>query len=386
MTILPFGRAILLIPLLAAGIVAGPPGERDRPFVVSPQAWRIHQTGLLFDGHNDLPWQIGKQAGGSLDQLDIARHQPTLHTDLPRLKQSGLKAQFWSAYVSAKTIDTGDALLRTMEQIALIHKMIERYPEAWELARSAEDIKRIAASGKIASMIGVEGGHAIEDQLSVLSRFHEQGVRYMTLTHSRTLSWADSCSDEPRNGGLSPFGEDVVREMNRIGMLVDLSHVSAETMQDALRVTRAPVIFSHSSARALCDHPRNVPDEILRQLPRNGGVVMINFFSGFIVPTEELRRDKQARGTLNMVVDHIEHVIKVAGIDHVGIGSDFDGVPRLPVGLEDVSAYPRLTHELLNRGYTAQAIHKILGGNILRVLQKAEQIAQQLQADSTDAG
>jgi membrane dipeptidase len=350
---------------------------------VSDEALTIHNAGMLFDGHNDLPWQIRKLGNGSLDKVDITKRHPELHTDIPKLKESGLKAQFWSVYVSADTMDTRDALLRTLEQMHIVDQMLKRYPEVFEQASTADDIERIAAAGKIASMMGVEGGHSIEGELGNLKRFYDRGVRYMTLTHSRSLPWADSCTGEVISDGLSLFGEEVVREMNRLGMLVDLSHVSPATMKDAVRVTAAPVIFSHSSARAICDHVRNVPDDVLKLLPENGGVVMINFFSSFVVPTAELEQDKEARGTLGTVVDHIEHVINVAGIDHVGIGSDYDGVTRLPVGLEDVSTYPAITQELLNRGYDAGQIHKILGGNILRVLRQAEQVAGKLRNDDS---
>jgi membrane dipeptidase len=336
----------------------------------------IHQSGLLFDGHNDLPWQIRKLAGGSFDQMDIKLQQPKLQTDIPKLKRSGLKAQFWSVYVSADAALTGDSLLRTLEQIDLVHEMVRRYPDTFALANSADDIEPIARSGKIASMLGVEGGYSMENELSNLKRFHDRGVRYMTLTHSKTTDWADSCGDKPRHGGLSPFGEEVVREMNRLGMLVDLSHVSDETMDDALRVTRAPVVFSHSSVRAICDKPRNIPDEILKRVPENGGVVMVNFMSGFVVPTTELAKDKNTRGSVATVVDHIEHIIRVAGIDHVGIGADYDGVENLPAGLEDVSGYPNITRELVKRGYTKEQIHKILGGNILRILKAAEDVSK----------
>jgi membrane dipeptidase len=254
--------------------------------------------------------------------------------------------------------------------------MFRRYPETFEQAKTADDVVRIAKSGKIASMLGVEGGHSMQGSLPILKKFHDLGVRYMTLTHNKNLSWADAANDKPVHGGLTEFGEEVVREMNRLGMLVDISHVSPGTMRDALRVTKAPVIFSHSSTRALTDHPRNVPDDILRELPKNGGVVMINFFPGFIVPTEELKRDKKARGTLQNVADHVEHAIKTAGIDHVGLGGDFDGIDRTPVGMEDVTKYPALTQELVNRGYTREQLHKLLGGNILRVLRAAEDVAK----------
>ncbi|MDZ4689336.1 MAG: dipeptidase [Planctomycetaceae bacterium] len=342
---------------------------------VNESTWEILRSGLLFDGHNDLPWQMRELGGGSFDRMDIALTQPKLHTDIPKLKQSGLKAQFWSVYVPAETDVTGDALVKTLEQIDIVHAMLKRYPETFELARTADDVERIAKTGRIASMLGVEGGYSMQGSLPILKRFHDLGVRYMTLTHNKTIFWADAATDKPQHDGLTEFGEEVVREMNRLGLLVDLSHVSPDTMRDALRVTSAPVIFSHSSTRAICDHPRNVPDDILRELPKNGGVVMINFFSGFIVPTEELKRDKNARGTLQQVADHIDHAVKVAGINHVGLGADFDGVTRLPVGLEDVTKYPALVQELVNRGYTREQLHKILGKNILRALRRAEVIA-----------
>ncbi len=346
---------------------------------LSDAAIAINRECLLVDGHNDLPWAV-RELGSSFTKIDIRQPQPTLHTDIPRLRQGGLKAQFWSVYVPASTDLTGNALLQTMEQIDLVHEMVGRYPDVFEMVQSAADIERIVGSGKIASMIGVEGGYSIQNSLALLQRLYDRGVRYMTLTHSRTLSWADSATDKPQHGGLAPFGEDVVREMNRIGMLVDLSHVSEETMLDALRVTQAPVIFSHSSARAINEHPRNVPDAVLKLIPANGGVVMVNFFSGFIVPTDQLKADKNRLGTVRDVVDHIEHIIQVAGIDHVGIGSDYDGVSRLPRQLESVAHYPYITQELLNRGYTREQIEKVLGTNLLRVLRQAEDVSRKLKS------
>ena len=343
---------------------------------ISRAALEIHHSSLLFDGHNDLPWRMRELVGGSFDKLDITQRQARLQTDIPKLKLGGVKAQFWSVYVPAETDVTGDALTKTLEQIEIAHAMFRRYPETFEQAKTADDVVRIAKSGKIASMLGVEGGHSMQGSLPILKKFHELGVRYMTLTHNKNLAWADAANDKPVHGGLTEFGEEVVREMNRLGILVDISHVSPDTMRDALRITKAPVIFSHSSTRALTDHPRNVPDEILRELPKNGGVVMINFFSGFITPTAELKRDKTARGTLQNVADHIDHAVKIAGIDHVGLGGDFDGIDRTPVGLEDVSCYPTLTQELISRGYTREQLHKLLGENILRVLRAAEEVAK----------
>lgn len=395
---------------LCAAVVATRPLNADEPSTpsrppvqVTAEARRIHAAALLIDGHNDLPWQLRELVGGSLDQCDIAQPQPKLHTDLARLRQGGVGGQFWSVYVPAETDRTGTALRDTLEQIDLVHRMIARYPDSLELALTADDIERIHAAGKIASLIGVEGGHSIQNSLGALRQLYKLGARYMTLTHADTLSWADSATDEPQHGGLTEFGEEVVREMNRLGMLVDISHVSPDTMRDALRVSRAPVIASHSSAYAVAAHPRNVPDDVLALVAKNGGVVMVNFFSGFIVPEAAkasaefaaVRRELRAKhgdpaefeaavkrwqsehplvaGSVHTVVDHIDHIVQVAGIDHVGLGSDFDGVPRLPDQLHDVSCYPYITQELLNRGYTEAQIRQVLGGNVLRALRAAEQ-------------
>ncbi len=314
--------------------------------------------------------------------------------------------EFWAAYVPAST-NKKTALRETLEQIDTIHRMVKAYPDTFEMAYTADDIVRIRKKGKIASLIGVEGGHGIDNSLPVLRMLYALGVRYMTLTHSETLDWADSATDKPKSHGLSEFGEKVVLEMNHLGMLVDISHVSAETMKHALRVTKAPLIASHSSAFALAEHPRNVPDDVLKLVAKNGGVVMVNFYSGFIVPeaaramremfqtTRELKRkypdEKEFQaaleawqkanpiptGSVYTVVDHIEHIIKVAGIDHVGLGSDFDGINSVPTQLEDVSCYPNITQELLNRGYKKDDIIKILGGNLLRVMRGAEKVAKE---------
>ncbi|HEX6964047.1 MAG TPA: dipeptidase, partial [Lacipirellula sp.] len=301
----------------------------------------------------------------------------------------------------------GAALTTTLEQIELVKAMVARYPETFELALSTDDIERITQEGKIASLIGVEGGHSIEGSLNVLRQLYDDGARYMTLTHSDSLEWVDSGTDEEKAGGLSPFGEEVVREMNRLGMMVDLSHVSPEAMRDVLAVTKAPVIFSHSSARGVADHPRNVPDDVLRLTAENGGVVMVNFFSSFIVPAsaqrdvqrmafrrakeKELQGDgaieaamrrwdaehgRGERGTIHTLIDHIEHIVKVAGVDHVGLGSDYDGITMLPEQLEDVSSYPFITQALLDRGYSEGDIRKILGGNLMRVMREVEKRAR----------
>ncbi len=365
--------------VVADEIVAAKANHR---VVVSEQAKEIHFSGLLFDGHNDLPWMIRDIGNSSFDVLDISQHQPRLHTDIERLRKGGVKAQFWSVYVPAATDVTGDALLQTLNQISIVRQMLRKYPETFQLASTAADIERIVSEGKIASMMGVEGGHSIQGELQNLTRLYDEGCRYMTLTHSKSLAWADSATDTAVNGGLSEFGREVIQEMNRLGMLVDLSHVSPETMRQALQVTRAPVIFSHSSALAINSHPRNVPDDVLKLTTANGGVVMVNFFSAFVVPDDQLRKNEKATGTIHDVVDHIEHIIRIAGIDHVGIGSDFDGVPRLPDQLEDVSTYPRITQELLTRGYNREQIHKLLGANVLRALKAAEKVAIELNQEA----
>jgi membrane dipeptidase len=367
-----------LVAALAALVQTGSHAQDTaRPAVVLTDEGRaVHFSGMLFDGHNDLPWELRESGNSSFDQVDIAKNQPHQHTDIPRLKRGGVKAQFWSVYVSADTMLTGDALLQTMQQIDIVDQMLKRYPQTFEFASSAAEIERIVKSGKIASMMGVEGGHSIEGSLGNLRRLYDRGCRYMTLTHSKNLSWADSATDEEKHGGLTDFGKEVVREMNRLGMLVDLSHVSPAVMHQAIDVSSAPVIFSHSSALAINDHARNVPDDVLKRMPDNGGVVMVNFFSKFVIPTAQRNKNEDAPGTIHDVVDHIHHIATVAGVDHVGIGSDFDGVPRLPAQLEDVSTYPLITQELLNRGYTKPDIHKILGGNVLRALRGAEKVAK----------
>ena len=397
---MPRPRASTLLFLLLAPLVR--PVIADEPPAVSDRARKIHESGLLFDGHNDLPWRLRAAGDMAFDSIDISKRLDSGQTDIPRLREGGLKAQFWSVYIPS---DHANPARTVTEQIDLVHRMVERYPDDFAMAYSADDVERVVKSGKIASLIGIEGGVAIEDDLAQLRMFARLGARYMTLTHNKTLDWADAATDDPKHDGLSPFGERVVREMNRLGMLVDISHVSPATMADVLRVSRAPIIASHSSAKALAPHPRNVPDEILKEIPKNGGVIMVNFFSGFIVPEAgrqwQERRELQARfpdraeyrkalaeynkthpmprGTIKDVADHIDHIAKVAGIDHVGIGSDFDGITSVPVGLEDVSTYPRLTQELLNRGHSESDIHKVLGGNVLRAFRKAGEVSASLQ-------
>jgi membrane dipeptidase len=407
---------LMMFSLLASILAAeekksdSPPPKSRAPVKVTEEALRIHREAIVIDGHNDLPWQFREKEDLSFRKIDLRQSQKALglHTDIPRLRQGGVGAQFWSAYVPADTGKNGTSVRLTLEQIDVIRRMVAAYPDTFEMAYTADDIVRIHKKGKIASLIGVEGGHSIDNSLGVLRMLYALGVRYMTLTHSETLDWADSATDEPRHHGLTSFGEQVVREMNRLGMLVDISHVSAETMRHALRVTSAPVIASHSSAYALAEHPRNVPDDVLRLVKKNGGVVMVNFYPGFIVPEAarmtrnmfQIARELQKKypderefreamrqwrkehpiptGSVHTVVDHIEHIIKVAGVAHVGLGSDFDGINSVPNQLEDVSCYPYITQELLNRGYGQEDTVKILGGNLLRVLRRAEETAKQL--------
>jgi membrane dipeptidase len=365
----------------------------------------------LIDGHNDLPWALREKFERDFSRIDLRKPQPQLMTDIPRLREGGVGAQFWSVYVPVD-MQGKEAVRVTMEEIDTVYRLVRAYPDVFELATTADDIERIHRSGKIASLIGMEGGHSIDCSLATLRMFYRLGARYMTLTHSSNTPWADSATDTPKVNGLSAFGKAVVREMNWLGMFVDLAHVSPATMNAALDASRAPVIFSHSSARALCDIARNVPDEVLQRLPRNGGVVMVSFVPGFTseaVRVYEQKRDQETKrlaalkgssektvqdglakwdranpaphATLAQVADHIDHIRKVAGLDHVGIGSDFDGITSTVVGLEDVSKYPGLTAELMRRGYTDADIGKILGGNLLRVMRQVEAVAAQMQKE-----
>jgi membrane dipeptidase len=364
----------------------------------------------LVDGHNDLPWAIRQHTGGTgdLDAYDLRRPTPG-HTDLARLRAGGVGGQFWSVFVPAE-LGSGYARAQ-LEQIELARRMIERYPDDLAPCRTADEVEAAFAAGRIGSLLGIEGGHVLEGSLGALRAYRLLGVAYLTLTHNRANEWADSATDEPVHGGLSDLGREVVAEMNRIGMLVDLSHVAPTTMRDALDATEAPVIFSHSSARALCDVPRNVPDEILARLPANGGMCMVTFVSGFVsqaaadvmVPaiaeygrrTEGMTDATEIRavrdeilGALDVprpsvadVADHVEHIVRVAGHEHVGIGGDFDGSVIWPIGLEDVASYPNLFAELLRRGWTDTDLAALAGGNILRVLRAAEAVSERRWSD-----
>lgn len=360
------GAATLLVGAAAAQAQSSDPHME--------RALRVLTTTPLMDGHNDLPWQIRLNPAAP---MDVAAYgiggREEGHTDIPRLREGRVGGQFWSVYVPTDAMETGAARFQ-LEQFDLAYRMLQQFPEHFELALTAEDVLRIFHSGKIASLLGMEGGHAIENSLGALRAYYDLGARYLTLTHSGQLDWADaSPPSEQALGGLSPFGREVVREMNWLGMLVDLSHVSDGVMSQALSVSEAPVIFSHSSVRALRDHHRNVPDSILRRLPDNGGVIMITFVPGFLTDREV--------ATLDDVVAHIEHARAVAGVDHVGIGADYDGITSVPVGLEDVATYPTLFAELSRRGWSEQDLRKLAGENVLRVMRDAEAVARRLQRE-----
>ena len=398
-------------------------------FAAEDYQHRVDQVLLqtpLIDGHNDLPWEIRERFKSNLAAINLAadtRHLPlesgqaALMTDIPRLRAGRVGAQFWSVWIPVSTPGF-EAVQMTLEQIDLVKRMAAQYPADFAMAYSAADIRRIHKGRKIAALIGIEGGHQINNSLAVLRQMYDAGARYMTLTHTSNTPWADSATDSPAHHGLTPFGVEVVKEMNRLGMLVDLSHVSPETMQAALAATQAPIIFSHSSARALDDHPRNVPDDVLRAVAANGGVVMVNFappyvssdrnhweadhaaeqtrlssppYAGLYIGQPERAKAALAEWeaqhpmpvtTLAQVADHVEYIRKVAGVDHVGIGSDFDGIPDAPVGLEGVDRYPALLAELMRRGWSDTDIAKLAGENVLRTLSAAEQVSLRLRGAS----
>lgn len=395
-------RAVLLS---TAALLAGavPAAAQDEA-----AARRILERTPLIDGHNDLPWALRQGFGNDPHAVDLTADldaSTDLHTDIPRLRAGGVGGQFWSVYVPA-SLTPVEAAKATFEQIDTVKRIVAAHPDVFELATTADDIQRIHRRGRIASLIGMEGGYSIADSLGLLREFHDAGARYMTLTHSATTSWADSATDAPKWGGLNPFGEEVVREMNRLGMMVDLSHVSEETMMDAMRVSEAPVIFSHSSARAVTGHARNVPDSVLRLMPEDGGVVMVTFVPGFVSETvrawgaarsaEDARlkslnpgdptavtagmqawtaANPAPRAGIADVVAHIQHVRDVAGIDHVGLGGDFDGVGSLPDGIDGVDAYPRILAALMASGWSEADIRKLAGENVLRVMRRVEAVA-----------
>jgi len=350
---------------------------------------RVLQSTPLVDGHNDLPWAIRTFADAphDVDAYDLRTRTPG-HTDIPRLREGRVGVQFWSVYVPSRAVAEGAARVQ-LEQIDIAKRVFARYPDVLEETLTADDAERAFREGRIASVMGMEGGHVIENSLGALRAFYEMGARYLTLTHSENTDWADASTDSPRHGGLNAFGREVVREMNRLGMMVDLSHVAPQTMRAALDVSEAPVIFSHSSARAVTDHVRNVPDDVLRRMADNGGIVMVTFVPAFVndevrrwaaLPQEE-RTQPAPRATMADVIRHIEHVRDVAGIDHVGIGGDFDGISQVPVGLEDVSTYPALLAELSRRGWSEEDLGKLAGANAMRVWREVERVAARLRTE-----
>jgi len=417
-------RHALLLAALVTGAAAALQAQIPDS-VYLRRALALQRQVPMIDGHNDLPWKfrargsdsyegaVERNPNLSLDSFDLSRPQPTLMTDIPRLRAGRVGAQFWSTWIPNELVPAGSARAE-WELIDIVHRLMARYPHDFVFARTAADIERAHREGRIAGLIGIEGGHAIENSLPLLRAYYDAGARYMTLTHNTTLAWADAALDTARHNGLTPFGYEVVREMNRLGMLVDLAHVSDSVMAQALRTSAAPVIFSHSSARAIADHPRNVPDAILRLVPANGGIVMVNFNCGFVshamaerekarhaavlelrarlAPTDSaaLRAGMAAwdaahpeppRPTIGEVADHIDHIRQVAGIDYIGYGSDFDGIDCAPQGLEDVSTFPRLTAELLRRGYSEADVKKVIGLNLLRVMRRVEAVSAQLRRE-----
>lgn len=412
--------AILLL-LVALPVLAAAPRPANETRLAARIERVLTETPVI-DGHNDLPWEI-RSGFGNVGNINLAADTSNLHgkdgadvhlmTDIPRARKGHLGAQFWSVWIPA-TVTGPEAVQMTLEQIDIVRTMVAKYPQDFAMASSADDIVRIEQSGRIASLIGVEGGHQINNSMAVLRDYYALGVRYMTLTHGRNTAWADSATDTPAHHGLTAFGRAVVHEMNRLGMLVDISHVSPDTMKAAIATTRAPVIFSHSSARALVDHPRDVPDEVLRMVKRNHGIVMVNFYPVFVsqavarwdaeragarakfeaLYTGQPERAKaaleqwakthpQPRATLAQVADHIEHIRKVAGVESVGIGSDFDGIGSTPEGLDGVDKYPALFMELARRGWSDDELADLAGRNLLRVMRAAEQVAHRLQAEES---
>jgi membrane dipeptidase len=398
---IPFSLLVLLVSI-SASAAAQPRDER-----LWQRALQIHRRAIVIDTHNDVTTPMTN------DNYDLSGTPPTPYrTSIARMKQGGLTAEFFALYVKPWYVEHGGAARRTLDMIDSVYRAVERHPNDLMLATSAADIRRAKQQGKIAALMGIEGGHAIEDSLATLREFHRLGVRYMTLTWNNTNNWADAGRGEKKHHGLSDFGKEVVREMNRLGMLVDVSHVSDETMSDALDVSKAPIIASHSSARALSNVPRNIPDDLLKRIAKNGGVVQVNFYSVFVdtatVSPQSAERDKRLKAQqealnekykndperlseesdkleaanplpplpISKLIDHIDHIVKVAGIDHVGLGADFDGANDMPEGAKDVSMLPNITYELLKRGYSERDIRKILGENLLRVFAETERVAR----------
>jgi membrane dipeptidase len=405
-------RSVARAATIALVLLAAPASAQQATAAHHRTAERALRTQPIIDGHNDLPWVIRRDsiARGDPTRYNLRVRTPG-HTDIARLRAGRVGAQFWSVYTPGDIRDSGYARVQ-LEQIDIARRFIERYPDVFELALSADEVRRIIRRRKVASLIGLEGGHALENSLAALRAYRDLGAVYMTLTHNVTLDWADAANDSAKHGGLTEFGREVVREMNRLGMLVDLSHVSDGTMSDVLDVTAAPVIFSHSSARALTDVPRNVPDSILLRVRQNRGIVMVTFVPGFVSPEvaahsrrrhefelELVRRfpddtavrarelaqwdlaNPPPRATLGQIADHIDYVRRVAGLEYVGIGSDFDGIEQVPIGLEDVATFPALFAELARRGWTERELRLLSGENVLRVMRRAEEVARRLQRE-----
>ena len=392
--------------LLGGVILSGLVGAAAEPTRMTDEALTLHRRSLVFDGHNNLPMQLRKRPDLPVDSVDLKAPQSKLHTDIPRLRQGGVGAEFFATYVSADSVKKGTAVRETLEQIDQIARLVKRHADSLEWAGSTADLDRIHKADKVSALIAIEGGNAIESSLVVLRTYYQAGARCMALTHDDTTDWADAALDKAKHKGLTKFGEQVVAEMNRLGMVIDLSHASEETSLDALTLSKAPVIFSHTGAHKLAPHPRNVSDDVLKAVAKNGGVVMVNFYSGFLTAETVKAYDKRTKAAADLrksfktdeqfqsalvawlkenplpktsvkdVVDHIDHIGKVAGFDHVGLGSNFDGVVSLPQNLEDVSCFPYLTQEMLNRGYSHEQIQKVLGANARRVLRDVESVAK----------
>lgn len=392
--------------LLGGIVLSSAIGMAVEPTRMTDEALTLHRQSFVFDGHNNLAMQLRKRPDLTADTVNLNAPQSKLHTDIPRLRRGGVGAEFFATYVSADSVKKGTAVRETLEQIDQIVRLVNRHSGSMEWAGSTADLDRIHHADKVSALIAVEGGNAIENSLVVLQTYFRAGARCLALTHDDTTDWADAALDKSKHKGLAKFGEQVVAEMNRLGMVIDLSHASEETALDTLAISKAPVIFSHTGAHKLAPHPRNVSDDVLKAVAKNGGVVMVNFYSGFLTAESvkayetrtksaaELRKsfktDEQFQAALvawlkenplpktsvKDVVDHIDHIGKVAGFDHVGLGSNFDGVVSLPQDLEDVSCFPHLTQEMLNRGYSREQIQKVLGGNARRVLREVETIAK----------
>ena len=387
------------------GLLAGSVASGAEPMKMSDEALRIHQHAFVIDGHNNLIMKFAKQASLSIDSVDLSQSQPSLHTDLPRLKQGGVGAEIFATYVSTDSVKKGMAVRQTLEQIEQLGKLLSRSKGEIEFAFGSEDLERIHKNGKVAALVAIEGGNSIESSVAVLKTYYQAGVRMMALTHDDTTDWADAALDVAKHKGLAPFGETVIAEMNQLGMAIDLSHCSTETINDVLAISKSPVVFSHSGAHAVAPHARNLNDATLKAVAKNGGVVLVNFYAGFLSAEsvkayetrtkdaalfrKQFKTDAEFQAALGPwlkdhplpatsvknVVDHIDHIVKVAGIEHVGLGSNFDGIVSVPKHLEDVSCFPHITQELLNRGYSEADIKKVLGGNTLRALKQVEAIA-----------